>query len=154
MINGYKMLKDTPVRSDTSSYSGFPLSSDRKSLNKFRLPETPVREEIGTQIANQAMLRKREKKASEKLERLKHLGVVSKMASLKDCKNISNLSERSYTPSSISVRSGSSSIRSMMTPKSFKSGLTIKSQRSHAERRTSKFSDAGKKLLSKIISKR
>ena len=153
MINGYKMLKDTPKREKTS-ISGISFSDERRSANKFRLPDTPLREEIGTKIANQAMMRKREKKAAEKLEKYKQLGIVSNTATLRDCKNITNLSEMSYTPSAISVRSGSSSIRSMLTPKSFNSGLTIKSQKTSKGNYMSKFSDAGKKLLSKIISNR
>jgi hypothetical protein len=74
VINGYKMLKDSPSRDDVTSQLSS-LTSSRGS--GFKLPSTPTREELGHRIANQAMIRKREHKANQKFEKLKKLGIVS-----------------------------------------------------------------------------
>lgn len=83
MINGYKLLKDTPLRdpmlnSDTDSinthfYRG---SKQNEPSSRFRLPETPLREELGHKIANEAQIRKREKKAREKFNHLNKIGLT------------------------------------------------------------------------------
>lgn len=56
MINGYKMLKDTPQHE--SREESFPRlrggwrQHDNNQRGAFRVPNTPLREEIGLQIAN------------------------------------------------------------------------------------------------------
>jgi len=54
MINGYKMLKDTPVVSQKKS--------------KFMVPQTPEREELGVLLANQSQIKKRQIKEQEKIK--------------------------------------------------------------------------------------
>jgi len=65
IINGYKIIKDTPVLA-TSTADIF-----TKSKRVFKVPDTPTREELGHSIANQNEMKKRQIKAKEK-EEFKH----------------------------------------------------------------------------------
>ena len=56
MINGYKMLKETPQR-DSNEESAVPmrnkwLTKSDDTRGKFVVPNTPMREEVGLMIAN------------------------------------------------------------------------------------------------------
>ena len=79
MINGYKMLKDTPAMptrdNDVAANFYDNKSAGVSSTSNFRLPVTPLREEIGHKIANEAQKRKREKKALEKFNKFNQMGL-------------------------------------------------------------------------------
>ena len=79
MINGYKMLKETPMigksDEDSSINSSFAFGSQSNS-SKFKLPVTPLREELGHKIANEAQIRKREQKAKDKFNHYSKIGLA------------------------------------------------------------------------------
>ena len=164
MINGYKMLKETPlVRKgaddfDSSIRSSFLSNGD--SSSKFRLPMTPSREELGHKIANEAQIRKREQKAKDKFNHFSKLGLAMCAQESVGNKTVSDAALR--TPLSIhSGKSGLSScvagsVKSMMTPGSIHSYKSGGAASNYSGRRPSRkeFSTAGQQLLSKLMKKK
>ena len=67
---------------------------------------------------------------------------------------MSNHGEYGRTPSAISMKSGASSFNSMLTPRSYMSGVTGGSKNAMQSKRGGKFSEAGKQLLSKLMNKK
>ncbi len=78
MINGYKMLKKTPIVVDRSAESpamswgrikGEPVflgNTSKPQNNAFKVQATPIRDEIGFKMASATQQKKRDEKANEK----------------------------------------------------------------------------------------
>jgi len=64
MINGYKILKETPLIKTSDEKlnlkARFFNGGSEYSSSSFKLPNTPLREELGHKIANEATMRKRD----------------------------------------------------------------------------------------------
>ena len=63
VVNGYKMIKDTPVRVGLVNdvfFGSNKRRSEESQGSRYSLPVNPLREELGHKIANEAELRKRD----------------------------------------------------------------------------------------------
>ena len=106
MINGYKMLKDTPqIERNEDSFI-------TNRFNKFKLPGTPSREELGHKIANETQMRKRDQKAKEKQNHYSKIGL--KMRAQDSEGNLTADAAFGRLKSPLSIKSNS--VKSMMTP--------------------------------------
>ena len=87
IINGYKMLKQTPLHASqqvsdhADSINARFFRSSRPNLteqgsSRFKMPISAHREQLGHQIANEAQIRKREQKAQEKFRHYSKLGLA------------------------------------------------------------------------------
>ena len=156
MINGYKMLKETPQirrsaadEQDSSINSSFSLGTQQSLISKFKLPVTPLREELGHKIANEAQTRKREQKAKDKFNHYSKIGLAMRAQESVGNRTVSDAGLKSP----LSIRSGKSgggassiaagSVKSMMTPASIHSFKSIASNYSGRRPSRKEFSQAG-----------
>ena len=173
IINGYKMLKQTPLHAsqEVSDHadsinarffrSGRPNQTEQGS-SRFKMPISAHREQLGHQIANEAQIRKREQKAQEKFRHYSKLGLA--MQAQESVGGNKAASEVLPLKSPLSIRSGRSgvssvmgagSVKSLMSPGSVRSHKSIASNYSGRSRPSKReFSAAGQQLLQKLMKKK
>ena len=161
MINGYKILKETPLIKTSDEKlnlkARFFNGGSEYSSSSFKLPNTPLREELGHKIANEATMRKRDQKAKEKFNHYSKMGLTMCAQESVGNRTISDANLKSP----LSIRSGKSgtssvvgSVKSMMTPGSIHSYKSAGSNYSGRRLSRKEFSTAGQQLLSKLMRKK